>query len=171
MVTLFQAWSGFCNWWANGLEKHRDLSEVVGSKCIQEIKLLPRDQSTVRASQTLCTFKTIYFLLDICTVGTINYMTQMSYTCHTERNLKILVFLVMTRKVWEPWWAASRYTAADLGKDRTHLCTSVSWAAQMQGGKRRLSRAQGVSAVTCNPPPPCLEYPALYQDCVTGPTI
>lgn len=63
------------------------------------MELLPRDQSTVHASQTLCTFKTIYFLLDICTVGTINYMTQMSYMRDTERNLKTLVFLVRTCKV------------------------------------------------------------------------
>lgn len=72
---------------------------MVGSKCIQETKLLPRDQSTVHAVQAFCTFKTIYFLLDICTVGTINYMRLKSSMRDADRNLKTLAFLGTACKV------------------------------------------------------------------------
>lgn len=40
-------------------------------------------QRSAHTSQTLCTFKTIYFLLDICTLGAINYIVQMS--CMSDR--------------------------------------------------------------------------------------
>lgn len=136
---------------------------MVGSKCIQETK----DQSTVHAVQTLCTSKTIYFLLDICTVGTINYMTCTSYMCDAERNLKTLVFLVTTRKVREPCRAAPG--TLQLPWERPNLPPRFwVWAAQSQGRKRRLSP---VKVLQPWPPPPLQSTQPPNQDRVTGLTI
>lgn len=119
-------------------------------------------QRSVHASQTLCTFKTIYFLLDICTVGAINYIVQMSCMCDREKPQNTCISCHNLKGVRTTMGCLQ--VRRNRPGERLHcLCPSVPGAAQTQRGKRRLSGAQGALAIACSSPVRCWEHPPRIE--------